>query len=161
MHTSIDSIMKPIKSTLFALVFVICASAASLQAELSEAWSEDYESSMKLAKEENKPVLLLFTGSDWCPPCQYMERNVYTTEAFEDFADEHLVLVKADFLRRTKQAPDVARQNSALAGEYGIEAFPTVFVLSPDGKILKKSVGANPNTPDAFIAMVEAAVKGT
>ena len=35
-------------------------------------WQNDMTQAAELAKKEKKPILILFTGSDWCPPCMKM-----------------------------------------------------------------------------------------
>lgn len=139
----------------FITLLSLMLSALVLHAAESADWSEDYAASLEQAKSEDRPVLLLFTGSDWCPPCQYMEKNVFSSDTFSDYASENLVLVKLDFLRRTPQDAAIRDQNAELAEQYDIMAFPTMFVLSPEGEILNKTMGANPRTPEDFVAMLK------
>ena len=61
-------------------------------------WLTNLEEAKKIAKKEHKPILLYFTGSDWCAPCKALEENVFTTERFIYYAD-NLVLVKVDIPR--------------------------------------------------------------
>ncbi|MFP4283061.1 MAG: thioredoxin family protein [Opitutales bacterium] len=144
--------MRIFRNLFFTLSFL--AYGLAFAAGENGEWSENYQAGLETAQKEGKSVLLLFTGSDWCPPCQFMDKNVFGTDAFEEFASEELVLVKADFLRRTPQDATIKAQNAELAEEYGIEAFPTVFILSPEGKILHKEMGAQHRSPSSFIAMV-------
>jgi thiol-disulfide isomerase/thioredoxin len=142
---------------IFLLVLCGLASASLLSAK-EASWSEDYAASVERAKQEKKPILLLFTGSDWCPPCKAMDSKVFASEAFGSYATENLVLVKADFPRRQPLAPEVKKQNDALAQSFGVQYFPTVVLLSPSGEVLGQTVGAKLNTPDAFLKMVREAV---
>jgi len=146
-------------------VFLFAALCAVLPWSLSAAdeagWSEDYAASVERAKAEDKPILLLFTGSDWCYYCKVMDKEVFSTAAFNEFADENLILVKADFPRNREVPADVKEQNEKLAGRYGIQGFPTMLVLSAEGKILGKTVGAQLSKPDDFIAMVREASKAS
>lgn len=121
-------------------LFALCASLVAANA--AESWTENYDAALKTAKTDKKNVLVLFTGSDWCPPCMYMEKNVFPSKPFAEFADKNLVLVKLDFPRRKEQADATKAANAALAKQYEIEGFPTVVILSPDGKEIARRVGA-------------------
>jgi thioredoxin-related protein len=125
-----------------------------------EGWQADYKAASEQAAKENKPILLEFTGSTWCPPCKMMKKDVFSNSDFLDFAQKNLILVEADFAPGGKPAlPEYEKQNLALAGKYQIEGFPTVLLLSPAGKEIARSVGYLPGGPKAFIAWVEKSKK--
>ena len=63
------------------LVWVQTAMAAEA------TWLTDLAKAQAKAKEEKKLVLMDFTGSDWCPPCQALHKNVLTSKEFVDFAE--------------------------------------------------------------------------
>lgn len=85
----------------------------------------------------SRPVLLVFSGSDWCQPCIRFEKKVLTDEAFRQFAGTHLTLEKADFPQRKKLPPDQVRRNEQLAAQYNPEGlFPHVVLLRPDRTLL-------------------------
>lgn len=107
------------------------------------------------ATEKKKPILLEFTGSDWCPPCMMMDKKVFSTPEFQNFANSDLVYVKLEFLRKTKQDEATVKQNNELAQRFGIQGFPTMVLLSPDGKKLAEQVGAMSGGPADFIAWVQ------
>ena len=60
-------------------------------------WTQDYDAALALAKEHGLPVMLKFTGSDWCGWCQLMEREVFSKKDFENWADGRVMLVTLDF----------------------------------------------------------------
>ncbi|WP_246615846.1 thioredoxin family protein [Aquimarina litoralis] len=64
---------------------------------ISQDWKYDFDEAKKIAKEKNQNIVLLFTGSDWCPPCIKLERKIFSNSEFQEFADEKFVWVKADF----------------------------------------------------------------
>jgi len=85
----------------------------------------------------SRPVLLVFSGSDWCQPCIRFEKKVLNDEAFRQFAGTHLTLEKADFPQRKKLPPDQVRRNEQLAAQYNPEGmFPHVVLLRPDRSVL-------------------------
>jgi thioredoxin-related protein len=99
-------------------------------------WLTDFEAAKAQARAENKMLLMLFTGSDWCPPCKMLDRAVFSTPEFAEYATKHLVSLEVDFPRRKPQSPEQRAANQELAGNYGIEGFPTVIVLDPNGQPL-------------------------
>src|SRR5436190_22894963 len=104
-------------------------------------WLTDLSKASAHAKESKKLVLLDFTGSDWCPPCKALHKNVLTSKEFTDFAKDNLVLVEVDFPRSKKQAADLKKANKELQEQFSITGYPTIVVLDPDGKELSKNVG--------------------
>jgi protein disulfide-isomerase len=101
-----------------------------------DAWMTDFEAAQAKAAAEQKPLLLEFTGSDWCPPCMMLNKEVFSQETFLDYAAEALVLVKLDFPKKKAQSPELKAQNEALAQKYGIRGFPTILILSPEGEVV-------------------------
>jgi thioredoxin-related protein len=100
-------------------------------------------------------VLMDFNGSDWCPPCKALRKNVLNTQAFLDFAKNNLVLVDVDFPNYKQQTEELKRANRALANRYKIEGYPTVIVLSSDGKELKKLDGYDGQNAKDFVAELQ------
>ena len=59
-------------------------------------WLTDLPSAQARARAEKKSVLLFFHGSDWCPACVEMQRQVFDSPAFAQYARQTLVLVDVD-----------------------------------------------------------------
>jgi thioredoxin-related protein len=138
---------------LFLLCFIIFVSAGFASAEVS--WLTDYTEAKAKAKSDNKFVLLDFTGSDWCGYCKRMQAEIFSKPQFQDYAAKNLVLVELDFPRAKPQSDTVRKQNMKLASEYEIEGFPTLIVLSPEGKRVANFFGYIEGGPDAIIAALE------
>ena len=136
-------------SLMKALLLCLALGLASLQA--SDIWSTDYEASIAQAAASKKAILLEFTGSDWCPPCMKQNKDVFEQAAFEDYAKDKLVLVKLDFPRRKEQDPAIKERNQKLSTQYGVEGFPTIILLSPEGKELARQVGYGGGGVPGFI----------
>jgi protein disulfide-isomerase len=118
-------------------------------------WLTDYNAALAQAKSSHKNVLLDFTGSDWCPWCIKMDKDVLNTTQFKDFADKNLVLTLVDF-PQTKQLPQKEQdQNSQLQSQYAVQGFPTFILVDKDGKVLGQQVGYLEGGPTAFIAMLK------
>jgi protein disulfide-isomerase len=99
-------------------------------------WIESLAQAQEEAKTANKPVLALFTGTDWCPYCVKLEKEVLSKPEFGDWAATNVILAKMDFPRKKKQTPDVKAANKAAAQKYRIGGFPTVLFLSAQGEII-------------------------
>ena len=123
------------------------------------SWETDVKKAQEQAKSSNKLVFLDFTGSDWCGYCKRMQAEVFSKPEFQEYAAKNLILVELDFPRSKPQSAAVKTQNMKLASEYEIEGFPTLIVLSPDGKRVANFFGYMEGGPEAFIAAVEKARK--
>jgi thiol:disulfide interchange protein len=109
----------------------VAALSASAFATTPAGWSTSLDKALVQAKSEKKAVLVEFTGSDWCPPCIAMRKNVFSKKEFVDAASKKYILVELDFPRGDKALAD---KNQPLADKYKIEGFPTVVLLNANGK---------------------------
>ena len=132
-----------------AAVFVFVTSAKA-----NADWFTDYSKAQEEAKASNRLVLVNFTGSDWCGWCIKLDREVFSTPQFKDYASKNLVLMEADFPHGKPQSASVKRQNEELAMRYQVIGFPTIVVLNGDGKVVGE-LGYTPGGPSAFIAELE------
>ena len=106
--------------------------------------------SLARAKEKGKNVYLLFTGSDWCPPCMALEQTVLQHRLWTAFAAESLVIHICDFPATGGLNPDTERENDRLKASFGVNNFPTQIILNGEtGKELRRRVGytRGPVTP--------------
>lgn len=142
----------------FALISAVAGILlGSLSAHASkDGWLTNFDEAMAKAKAEDKHVLVEFHGSDWCPPCIKLNNEVLTTAAFKEFADESLVLVDADFPRKSKLPEAQQAHNQALSAKFGVQYFPTVLILDSDGKVLDKLVGFPKGGVDGFLKFIRA-----
>lgn len=103
------------------------------------AWSTDYDGSLRRAAQEKKPVLLDFTGSDWCIWCKRLDAEVFSQKPFVDYARDHLILVTIDFPNQKPQSDAEKRRNDELSKRFDVDGYPTVILLSPDGHVLGRT----------------------
>jgi protein disulfide-isomerase len=137
-----------------ALCVLACWLVGQVGAEEGN-WLTDLSKAQAKAKEEKKLVLMDFNGSDWCPPCKALRKTVLDSQAFLDFAKNNLVLVDVDFPHHKQLTEELKKANEALSQKFSIEGFPTVIVLSSDGKELKKMVGYDGQNAKDFVAELE------
>ena len=84
-----------------------------------------------------------------------MDKEVFDTPEFKEYAKDHLVLLELDFPHKKALAPATKEQNDKLAKQYGVEGFPTLVAVDGDGKTLKTFGGYQAGGPKAFIAELE------
>lgn len=116
---------------------------------IPQQWEPDFENAKKIAGEQNKLILLNFSGSDWCGPCIVLRRDYIDSEVFQKMAKGNLVMVNADFPRKKKNqlSPEQVKKNEALAEKYNKEGFfPYTLLLDVNGKVLKTWKG-KPEVP--------------
>ena len=119
--------------------------------EVSVKWLDSYEDALAKSKESGKPILAEFTGSDWCPPCKMLHKEVFENPAFASWAAENVVLLELDYPRNKELPAGVAQQNEMLKNKYNISGFPTVMFLDSDGEVLNSSTGYDRSGADAWI----------
>jgi thiol-disulfide isomerase/thioredoxin len=100
-----------------------------------EDWTTNFQEAGERALATHRRLLVLFTGSDWCPACQQFESQVAHDKDFMDYVRLRFVLVKLDFPRESAQSAVLRSQNEALAKRYKVDAFPTLFIMAPDGSL--------------------------
>ncbi len=123
-------------------------------------WLTDFKEASKRAQEQNKAMLLDFTGSDWCGWCIRLKKEVFDEKEFQDYAKENLILVELDF-PRTKELPKKTKeQNEQLSQEHQITGFPTIVLLDSRGKLVGKT-GYQEGGPQKYVEHLKKILKGS
>lgn len=101
-------------------------------------WHESFVIAMRESAQTGKPVLVDFTGSDWCQWCVKLKQDVFETEVFRNWASDNAILLELDYPKRGTQRPEIKQQNADLAERYNIDSYPTVLLLDSNGEVLGK-----------------------
>jgi len=110
--------------------------------EEKSAWLTDLEAAKKQAAEEKKPILMFFTGSDWCGWCKKLHEDVLDKKEFQDFAKENVILLELDFPNSKPQSDALKKQNKELGDKFDVDGYPTMVLVASDGeKEITRSVG--------------------
>lgn len=117
----------------------------------ADIWMTDYDQALEKGIRENKPIFLLFTGSDWCGWCIKLEDQVFSEDEFEEYATEKLVCVKADFPRDNDQSEEVKKQNKRLQKKFDISGYPTVLILNPNNEEIIAGTGYREGGPSKYV----------
>jgi thioredoxin-related protein len=125
-------------------------------------WLGDFNQATAEAAKSHKLILINFSGSDWCGPCIRERKEILEKEAFENYAADHLVLVRADFPRQKKNqlTNEQTKRNEALADKYNPDGkFPYTLLVDEHGKVLKAWDGFPGESADQFVNEIAAFVK--
>lgn len=140
-------------------VTVGCRQEVAAAPEAEAAWKTDYAAALTQSQKEGKPVLLDFTGSDWCPPCMLLHKRIFSTKTFADYAAKNLILVKVDFPKRKPLPPEQEQKNNALAEKFGIETFPTILIVDSMGRPIGGMQGYDGSSPEGYVASLQQILK--
>jgi thioredoxin-related protein len=127
----------------------------------SNTWETDFAKAKQNAQADHKLIVLNFSGSDWCGPCIRLHKEIFESNAFATYANDHLVLLNADFprLKKNQLSKEQQEKNDQLADVYNKEGkFPLTLLLSPEGKVLKTWEGFPQISPEVFTEQVKDAV---
>lgn len=123
----------------------------------STLWVRNITEAKAAAAEKHFPIMLVFSGSDWCKPCIKLKSQILLTDAFSAYAKNHFVLLNLDFPRKSKNklSPEQQAHNDELASKYNMDGtFPLVVIIDLEGKVLATS-GYLDLTPDEYISNLE------
>ena len=134
----------------FAIGLLVCWTVMQGMAAKTAQWLTDLPAAQAKAKAENKLVMMDFTGSDWCGWCIKLNKEVFSTPEFAEYAAKNLVLVEVDFPNKKPQTAQLKAANKALEAQYKVQGYPTIIVLNGDGKQVGE-LGYQPGGPKPFI----------
>jgi thioredoxin-related protein len=104
-----------------------------------QSWKANFEEAKAIAAQEDKNIILVFSGSDWCAPCIKLDKVVWQSEEFKKEAEKNWIIYKADFpKKRTNQlTQELTEANKKLAEKYNKNgSFPLVVLLDKSGKVI-------------------------
>ena len=121
---------------MFKNIFLASAAAAIVApAFASVEWMTDFEAAKAKSVAENKPMLIDFTGSDWCTWCIKLKQDVLSKNEFEQYIADKFIPVEVDVPQNAAKVggEEQLEKNRQICEEYGVEGFPTVMVVTPEG----------------------------
>jgi protein disulfide-isomerase len=151
--------MKSVLSLCIALLLV-GTTALTYRSQSNElTWETNFQNAITKAQKEKKKLFVNFTGSDWCGWCIRLDKEVFSKEAFVNYANDNFVCVKLDFPRNTALTSDAEKQqNKDLAIAYKVQGFPTILVLDTDKNVLM-TTGYQFGGVDAYIEHLKEGLK--
>jgi rhodanese-related sulfurtransferase/thioredoxin-related protein len=123
------------------LISMLGLATSSVRAD-ELTWLTDLSKAQAQAQAEKKSVLLFFHGSDWCPPCIEMQRQVFRSPEFIAYSRQTLVLVDVDFPEKSRQSEELKRANLALKTKFNVgDTFPAIVLLNESGETVFQESG--------------------
>ncbi|WP_411031363.1 thioredoxin family protein [Spongiimicrobium sp. 3-5] len=135
------------------ILFSLCCNA--------QEWQATYEEALTCAKDQDKPIVLVFSGSDWCAPCIKLEKDIWQSDTFKAYSKENYILYRADFPRKkaNKLPKEKELANGQLAETFNPKGhFPLVVVLDREERVLGYT-GYKKIAPTAYISLLNSFVK--
>ena len=126
------------------IVALLILGATTVEAQELK-WETNMEQASQIAIKTKKPLLMFFTGSDWCGWCIRLQKEVFKTPEFTKWANDNVVLVELDFPRKTPQLPEIQKQNSELQQFFAIQGYPTIWLVNAtlvDNKLNFEKLGS-------------------
>lgn len=148
---------------IFISLMIVFGSYAVEAQELT--WSNNLDKSIDVSNKTKKPLMLFFTGSDWCGWCRRLQNEVLKKPEFATWAKDNVVLVEVDFPRSTALAPEVQTQNNQLQQFFEVAGYPTVWFVNAnrvDGKISFEKLGSTgyvAGGPSAWLGVANGILK--
>lgn len=132
----------------------------ALSVHAGDDWLTDFEKAKKEAAEKHRPILANFSGSDWCGWCRKLDKEVFSQKAFKDYAGDNLILFVADFPAKKEPSAELKRQNEALSKTYSVRGYPTVLLLTAEGKEIART-GYREGGAEAYVEHLKELLKKT
>lgn len=130
--------MKHISLALLLFSFVAFSQQENKQLE----WQKNFKSTLKKAKSDKKPVVLFFTGSDWCGYCKILKADFFENEKLPNYSESFLFHYTDVPRNKDLLSEKEWKQNNELVEKYNKnKSFPKVIILSHDGKVLDEING--------------------
>ena len=114
-------------------------------------WYTRLDDAIQQSQKTGHPILMDFSGSDWCDKCRQLKTAVFDTPAFAAWADQAVVLLSVDLPMASHQPADIRKQNDALAKRFSIDTFPGLLIVGPDLAV-RGRITYVPGGPEQFIA---------
>jgi protein disulfide-isomerase len=92
-------------------------------------WYTNMNDAYKQAQKLNKPILVNFTGSDWCGWCKKLTASVFSQSDFKSWADKNVVLLELDYPRGKELPPHLKTQNENIRAAVGVMGYPSVYLM--------------------------------
>ncbi|MCF6306723.1 MAG: thioredoxin family protein [Flavobacteriaceae bacterium] len=130
---------------LFTILFILVSTASLLAQDTVTSnlnWLTNLEKAKKEAKKTKKPILVYFTGSDWCAPCIKLKEDFFNSKEFIDKSDKLiLVLIDKPFRVDIISEKQLEYNNKIISKYNPKKTFPKMLILNSKGKVLDEMAG--------------------
>ena len=111
--------------------FTLVANNPTISSEVPATWLTNIDEATQAATEQQKPILMVFSGSDWCKPCIILKQTILESEEFLAYAAEHLILLLLDFpaSKKNQLSKEQTAHNEQLAELFNPKGMLPYMVL--------------------------------
>ena len=122
-----------------------CTINLAQEEEYTLDWLTNLEEAQRVSKKSKKPILVYFTGSDWCAPCKMLKKDFFEHPEFIE-KSESFVLVMIDYPRRVDiiSEEQMAYNKGVVAKLNKSRTFPKILILNSKGKKKDEISGYSP-----------------
>lgn len=148
--------MKSIKISALLFGVLLLAQTNVFSQTKTLKWYTNYTEIIQQAVKDKLPVLLFFHGSDWCPPCIKMHKEVFDSSIFIDFASPKMLFLNVDFPYKPKLSDSQLAHNKELKKKFGLpdefsQGYPQVVIIDSTGKMLYQEKGYTGEGPQKLM----------
>ena len=130
------------KRYIIVVFLIISVTTFAQEEKVNLKWLTSIEKAQKVSKKSKKPILVFFTGSDWCTPCRKLEEDFFSTEEFIKKSDNFiLVIIDKPFRVDIISEKQMEYNNKIIAKYNPKKTFPKMLILNSKGKVLDKMSG--------------------
>ena len=139
---------------LTAALALLLALSPSLQAERFESYAEALEA----GKQDELPVMVVFTGSDWSELSIAFENEILSHPVFQEWAETKVAWMLVD-IPRVGLSDEERRSRREFRQKLGVEVFP-MAVLLDTGENELGQLTHDPDGPKAWTKRADAIIAG-
>ena len=107
--------MKKIVQLFYVMMLILVYCTTASLASSDSLWQTDFDAAQLLANKTDKDLLLSFSGSDWCPWCQKLDKEVFSQDLFKQSAPKNYILLILDFPKKKTTSRCAEKSKSAIA----------------------------------------------
>jgi thioredoxin-related protein len=145
------SLLKTIILAILSVTFTTTAQAGD--------FLTDFEAGKKKAAAEKKCMLVKFTGSDWCPPCIKLDKEVFSKPIFKSEVEKDFVVIVLDYPRKEKLPAAQTKANKEVAKKYKLRSYPTVMLMDSQGKVFKSISGYSGGGVEPYLKTLKSSLR--
>jgi len=123
---------------------------AKAEGKWSDGWyqnAEGYDQALEEYKRTNKPMFVYMTVG-WCPYCRKFEKEVLSSPLVQEMLKDKI---------KVSVNPELGQRENALAFQYGIRGFPSLFLHPPQpAGALQFPTGV---TPEEFVELFQRSIQ--
>jgi len=143
---------------------ILLAFSAIAQKKKQLKWYINYNEVTEQATKENKLVLILFHGSNWCPPCIKMQNEVFSADTFITEYSGKILFLDIDFRTKPKLSDEQLAHNKEVKKKFRLsddftQGYPQVVIINGKGEILYQEKGYDGRGPWYLMEKIKSLLK--